>query len=127
LINVSVLKHLGTGMTAGFAIGGSTAKTVLIRAVGPSLGAPPFNIAGAIADPQLTLFSGQTNIGSNDNWGGTATLVSTFNQVGAFALSSTTSRDAALLVTLQPGTYTVQVSGVGGTTGIAIVEIYDVP
>jgi hypothetical protein len=114
-------------MTAGFAIGGSTAKTVLIRAVGPSLGTPPFNIAGAIADPQLTLFSGQTNIGSNDNWGGTATLVNTFNQVGAFALSSTTSRDAALLVTLQPGTYTVQVSGVGSTTGVAIVEIYDVP
>jgi hypothetical protein len=53
--------------------------------------------------------------------------VNTFNQVGAFALSSTTSRDAALLVTLQPGTYTVQVSGVGGTTGVAIVEIYDVP
>ena len=88
LVNVSVLKQLGTGLTAGFVVGGTTPEKLLIRAVGPSLGAAPFNVAGAIADPQLTLFSGQTNIGSNDNWGGTAALVNTFTQVGAFAFSS---------------------------------------
>jgi len=126
LVNVSVLKHLGTGLTAGFVIGGLEAKTVLIRAVGPTLGTAPFNVPGVVADPQLTLFSGQTSIGMNDNWGGTAVLTAAFGQVGAFALPAT-SRDAALLATLLPGNYTVQVSGVAGTTGVAIVEVYEVP
>ncbi len=126
LINVSVLKHLGDGLTAGFAVGGRTARTVLIRAVGPTLGAAPFEIEGVVADPQLTLHAGGAQIGGNDNWGGTAALAAAFAQVGAFALPGS-SRDAALLATLQPGTYTVQVSGVGGTTGLALVEIYEVP
>jgi hypothetical protein len=126
LVNVSVLKHLGTGLTAGFVVDGTGPKRVLIRAVGPTIGAAPFNVAGAVADPQLTLFSGQTSVGTNDNWGGTAELTAAFTQVGAFALPAT-SRDAAILVTLQPGNYTVQVSGVGGTTGVAIVEVYEVP
>ena len=47
--------------------------------------------------------------------------------MGAFALASPASRDAALLVTLQPGSYTAQLSGVGGTTGVALIEIYEVP
>ncbi|WP_414660826.1 lamin tail domain-containing protein [Horticoccus sp. 23ND18S-11] len=126
LVNVSVLKALGTGLTVGFVIDGAGAKKVLIRAVGPTIGAAPFNVAGAVADPQLQLFSGQTVIGGNDNWGGTAELTAAFTQVGAFALPAT-SRDAAIVATLQPGSYTVQVSGVAGTTGVAIVEVYDVP
>jgi hypothetical protein len=126
LVNVSVLKQLGTGLTAGFVIDGTSTKKVLIRAVGPTIGAAPFNVPGAVADPQLTLFSGQTSIGSNDNWGGTAELTAAFAQVGAFALPAG-SRDAAVLATLSPGSYTVQVSGVGGTTGTAIVEVYEVP
>jgi hypothetical protein len=126
LINVSVLKQLGTGLTVGFVIDGSSSKTVLIRAVGPTLSGAPFNVPGAVADPQLTLFSEQTSIGSNNDWGGTPELTAAFTQVGAFALPAT-SRDAALLKTLQPGAYTVQVSGVGGTTGVAIVEVYEVP
>lgn len=126
LVNVSVLKHLGSGLTIGFVIGGLEAKTVLIRAVGPTLGVAPFNVPGVVADPQLTLFSGQTSIGSNNNWGGTAALTAVFSQVGAFALPAT-SLDAALVATLQPGDYTVQVSGVGATTGVAIVEVYEVP
>jgi hypothetical protein len=126
LVNVSVLKHLGTGLTAGFVIDGTATKRVLIRAVGPTIGEPPFNVGGVVADPQLTLFSGQTGIRSNDNWGGTAELTAAFTQVGAFALPAA-SRDAAVLITLQPGAYTVQVSGVGGTTGVAIVEVYEVP
>lgn len=126
LVNVSVLKALGTGLTAGFVVDGTGAKKVLIRAVGPTIGAAPFNVAGAVADPQLQLFSGQSVIAANDNWGGTAELTAAFTQVGAFALHAA-SRDAALLATLQPGSYTVQVSGVGGTTGVAIVEVYEVP
>jgi hypothetical protein len=126
LVNVSVLKHLGSGLTAGFVIDGTGSKRVLIRAIGPTIGGAPFNVPGVVADPQLTLFSGQNSIGSNDNWGGTAELTAAFTQVSAFALPAG-SRDAAILVTLQPGGYTVQVSGVGGTTGVAIVEVYEVP
>jgi hypothetical protein len=127
LVNVSVLKHLGSGLTVGFVIDGTAPKRVLIRAVGPTLASAPFNVPGAIQDPQITLFSGaQANIGSNDNWGGTAELTAAFAQVAAFALPPT-SRDAALLVTLPTGQYTVRVSGVTGTTGVAIVEVYEVP
>ncbi len=124
LVNVSVRKHLGTGVIAGFVVGGSTARTVLIRAIGPTLGV--FGVTGVVADPQLALFSGATQIGANDNWGGTAALATAFANVGAFALAGD-SKDAALLATLEPGSYTVQVSGVAGTTGVALVEVYEVP
>jgi hypothetical protein len=126
LINVSVLKHIGAGVTAGFVIGGSSARTVLIRAVGPTLGAAPFNVPGVVADPRLALFAGPTQVGANDNWGGTSTLSTAFEQVGAFRLAAD-AKDAALLATLQPGNYTVQVSGANGGTGVALIEVYEVP
>lgn len=128
LINVSVLKAIPAGeiLTAGFVIAGNAPKLVLIRAVGPTLAAEPFNIPGALSDPQLQLYSGSSLINANDNWGGGSTLTSAFNRVGAFALPST-SRDAALLLSLAPGNYTVQVRGVGASAGLAIVEIYEVP
>jgi hypothetical protein len=128
LINVSVLKGIGTSLTAGFVIGGNASRTVLIRAIGPTLGAAPFNVAGVVADPQLVLFNAASaRIGENDNWGGSAALTAAFTSVGAFQLSGAASRDAALLATLAPGNYTVQVSGIGGTTGVALVEVYEVP
>jgi hypothetical protein len=88
LVNVSVLMQINAGeiLTAGFVIAGSTAKTVLIRAVGPTLGTAPFNVPGVMADPKLDLFSGQTVINSNNDWGGGATLSVAFASVGAFAL-----------------------------------------
>ena len=128
LVNVSVLKNIGTSLTAGFVIRGNGSRTVLIRAIGPTLGAAPFNVPGVVADPQLTLFnSAGDRAGENDNWGGTAALSAAFTAVGAFQLAGPTSRDAALLATLAPGNYTVQVSGVGNTTGTALVEVYEVP
>jgi hypothetical protein len=126
LVNVSVLKNIGSGLTAGFVIGGSTSKTVLIRAIGPTIGAAPFNVGGVVADPQLALFSGQNKIAENNDWGGTSALAAAFAGVGAFALPAA-SRDAALVTTLVPGNYTVQVTGVGNTTGTALIEVYDVP
>jgi hypothetical protein len=127
LVNVSVLKNIGTGLTAGFVIGGTGSKTVLIRAVGPTLATAPFNVSGVVADPQLTLFSGQSVLGTNDNWGGSASLAATFSAVGAFALPAG-SRDAALVATLEPGiNYTVRVTGVGASTGQALIEVYEVP
>ncbi len=126
LINVSVLKHIGSSLTAGFVIGGFTSKAVLIRAIGPTLSGAPFGVDGAVPDPQLRLFSDKSLLASNDNWGGTAALSAAFRQVGAFSLPSS-SRDAAIVTALDPGNYTVEVSGVAGTTGPALVEIYDVP
>lgn len=129
LINVSVLKNIGSGLTAGFVIGGGTdSKKVLVRAIGPTL-ATSFGVGGVVADPQLVLFklngSTSTQIGANDNWGGDSTLATTMASVGAFTLPAN-SKDAALVATLQPGNYTVQVSGVGGT-GVALVEVYEIP
>lgn len=130
LVNVSVLKRIPAGatLTAGFVIGGATAKTVLIRVVGPTLTATPVNVAGAMADPQLVLFnSAPAQIAANDNWGGDAQLAAAGTAVGAFALSGPASKDAVLLVTLPPGSYTAQASGVGNTGGMAIIEVYEVP
>lgn len=125
LINVSVRKHLGTGLTAGFVLGGSATTKVLIRAVGPTLG--DFGVPGVVADPQLTLFNDKSvKIGDNNDWGGTAQLTAAFGAVGAFGLPPT-SKDAALLVTLPPGNYSVQATGAGTTTGVALVEVYEVP
>ncbi len=127
LINASARAVVGTDaniLIAGFVVGGSTAKNLLIRAVGPTLTA--FSVPGVLADPKLELFSGATLLNSNDDWGGDANISTAAVSVGAFPLANT-AKDAALLVTLPPGSYTAQVSGVGKTTGVALVELYDVP
>ena len=128
LVNVSARTQVGTGdniLIAGFAVSGSSAVRVLIRAVGPTLGVAPFNVGGTLADPKLEIYSGSTKTIENDNWAGTAELKAAFSAVAAFAFSADTSRDAALVATLQPGSYTAQISGVGSTSGVALVEIYE--
>lgn len=131
LVNVSVLKQIPTGgmLTVGFVVGGNTSKTVLIRAIGPTLGLAPFNIGGVMSDPQLTLFgSSQDVLAVNNDWGGDPQVSTTGTRVGAFATSNPGSKDAMLLVTLAPGSYSAQVSPVANTTGgTAIVEMYEVP
>lgn len=129
LVNVSVLKQIDAGeiLTVGFVIGGTTAKQVLVRAIGPTLAAAPFNVGGAMADPKVSLFSGQTVINANDNWGGGSLLSATGSAVGAFAIGNAASRDASLLATLAPGSYTVQVSGANSASGLTLVEVYEVP
>lgn len=127
LSNVSARSQVGTGadiLIAGFVISGDGPKTVMLRAIGPALS--QFGVTGVLANPRLDLFRGSTVIDGNDNWGGSAALATAFAQVGAFPLPAN-SLDAALRVTLQPGPYSVQVSGVGGTTGNALVEVYEVP
>jgi hypothetical protein len=126
LANVSARSQVGTGnniLIAGFNISGTGSRTLLIRAIGPALGG--FGITGALIDPKLELFgSNNSKIQENDNWEASARSI--FTQAGAFDLP-TGSRDAVLLVTLPPGSYTAQVSGVGGSTGVALVEVYEVP
>jgi hypothetical protein len=126
LVNVSARNSVGTGaniLIAGFAISGTGTKQLLIRAVGPTLGA--FGVTGVLPDPKLEVFNANgVSIGTNDHW--PATLAPVMAQVGAFALTPN-SRDAALVVTLNAGaSYTVQVSGADGGTGEALIEVYEV-
>ena len=131
LINVSVRKQINTGgsLTVGFYVGGTSSKTVLIRAIGPTLGLAPFNIPATMPDPQLTLFnSAQVAIAANNDWGGDPVLVNTAGRVGGFGVTNPASKDAILMITLSPGSYTVEVSPAAGTPGgTAIVEVYEVP
>jgi sugar lactone lactonase YvrE len=130
IINISARAVVGTGgniLIAGFAVGGSTARTVLIRASGPALAGSPFNLPGTLADPELELFSGSGQLLTTATaWGGDSTISSTAASVGAFPWSAT-SNDAALLVTLPPGTYTAQVLGISGDSGMGLIEVYEVP
>ncbi len=124
LVNVSARNRVNGSsepLIAGFTVVGNAPRTILIRGVGPTLAS--FGVLGALSDPSLELYSGATKINENDTWA--TSLSATFGAVGAFALIPG-GRDAALLVTLAPGGYTVQVSGVGGATGDALIELYEV-
>ncbi len=130
LANVSARSQVNTGgdiLIAGFSITGNLPQTVLIRGIGPSLTA--LGVTGVLTDPRLALFRATAKLDENDDWGsaGSATLASAFARVGAFPLSGSGSKDAALLVTLAPGGYTAQVSGANSTTGIALIEVYELP
>lgn len=118
----------GNTLVAGFVISGG-AKSLLIRAAGPALS--QFGVAGALGDPQLSVFNSAARlVASNDNWTSLSTsslpssLVDATTRAGAFAFSPG-SRDSAVLVNLEPGNYTAEVSGMGGATGVALVEVYE--
>ena len=130
-VNVSTRGTVGTGsniLIAGFVVNGGVSRRVLIRGAGPTL--TSFGVTGVLADPQLTLVdqgSGLT-IATNDNWsaGIDASIIASASQLaGAFPFANGT-RDSAMIVMLPPGAYTAQLSGVGGGTGVGIVEVYDV-
>ncbi len=128
LINISFRAQVGTGghiLIAGFVIGGSSSRSVLIRASGPALVA--YGVTGTLSDPELQLNSGSTLLGTNTGWGGNAEIANAAASVGAFAWTNPSSNDSALLVTLPPGAYTAQVSGASGDIGVALVEVYEVP
>jgi len=128
LINISARVQVGTGaniLFAGFVIGGTTSRTVLIRASGPAL--IPLGVTGTLPDPELQLYQGNTLLGTNTGWGGDAEITSAAASVGAFTWTNPSSNDSAILVTLPPGGYTAQVSGASGDTGDALVEVYEVP
>lgn len=130
LSNLSTRGQVGVGndaLTPGMVVGGPGPVRVLLRAIGPTLA--QFGVAGAIAQPTLTLFSGNNAIGTNTRWtsaGNAADLRAAAQATGAFALGDT-SADSALLATIDPGAYTMRVAGVGNTTGEALVEVYVIP
>ena len=130
-INISFRGVVGTGddvLIAGFVVGGQAPKKVLVRGIGPALGA--FGVPGTLADPTLKVVKDGATVAENDSWGvgpnsAASELTPAAAGAGAFALPAS-SRDAAVLVTLAPGSYTAIVSGVGGTTGVALVEVYEI-
>jgi subtilisin family serine protease/outer membrane protein assembly factor BamB len=130
LTNISARAYVGTGsniLIAGFVIEGGQPVTVLLRGVGPTLAG--FGITQAIIpQPEIELYtsgSAPALIQSNTGWESDPTLAAAFASVGAFAYSS--AEDCAMIVTLQPGAYTVELVGQGGATGIGLVEVYLMP
>ena len=131
IVNLSTRAIAGntsdTILIAGFVVTGSVPKRVLIRGVGPAL--TQFGVAGALARPSLAVFSGSTVLAQNAGWTTTAdtsAITAAAQQSGAFAFAAT-SQDAALILNLAPGAYTAHISGVAGTTGVALVEVYELP
>jgi hypothetical protein len=124
LRNISTRGLVGTGdnvLIGGFILGGNgkVNGVVLIRALGPSLTA--FGVAGALQDPTLQLFdSAGVMIATNDNWKDTQQA-----QIQATGLAPTDDRESAIYATLPAGDYTAIVRGANNTTGVAIVEVYN--
>lgn len=122
LVNISTRMRVGVGdavLIGGFIIQGAESKKVILRAIGPSLGAN--GVTGALQDPKIELRDGTgAMLEANDNW--QASLDA--DEIIASSLAPTDPREAAILALLAPGSYTVIVSGVNNTTGIGLVESY---
>ena len=121
-VNLSTRMRVQTGDNVGiggFIITGSAPKHVLLRAIGPSLSR--FGIPNPLADPVMELHgpAGFTTV-INDNWRDTqeAAIVAT-------GLAPTNDLESAIVATLNPGAYTAIVKGKNNTTGVALVEVYD--
>jgi hypothetical protein len=124
LVNISTRGLVETGdnvMIAGFVVNGSSPLQVVVRARGPSLS--QFGILNPLANPALNVFSGQTMIGSNDNWQTAPNAA----QVQSLGYAPSDANESAILISLSPGAYTAVMSGVGNTTGVGIVEVFAVP
>ena len=137
LVNISTRGYVGQGaeiLIGGFFIRGSVPQKVLVRGVGPRLAR--FGVSDTLADPRLTVLEpvpGQAGasrvIATNDDWcvgNDRATIAAVAADVGAFGLEPY-SREATLLLSLEPGSYTVHLAGAPGTEGVGLVEVYAVP
>jgi len=127
LVNCSARVQVGADEALGilgFVVGGENPVTVVLRAVGSSLA--PYNITHPLADPKLWLHDTKQPLMGNDNWGSAdnqPVLAQAMARVGAFALPDG-SKDAALLVQVEPGAYTVTATGADGSHGAALLEVY---
>jgi hypothetical protein len=120
LVNISTRMLVLTGdnvLIGGFVVSGTTPKQVLVRAIGPTLA--NFGVPNPLQDPVLDLHNANTSIALNDDW-------QTDPNSGQIPtnLSPGDSRESAILITLQPGSYTAIVSGKNGTSGVGLVEVY---
>lgn len=140
LVNISTRGLVLTGdsvMIGGFIVSGNASKTVLIRGFGPTLA--DFGVSGAMSNPYVELYSGQTRIATNDSWQipisqcdapavscGTPQDIQATGKSACSVASTGCTRDAAILVTIPPGAYTAIVRGVSGGTGVGLVGIDEI-
>lgn len=123
LYDISTRSFVETGddvMIGGFVIIGSGQKQVLLRALGPTLSQPPFNLSNTLADPVLELHMPDGSVVTNDNWQQAANAGSIPPN-----LQPPNPSESAILISLAPASYTAIVRGVNNTTGNALVEAYD--
>jgi hypothetical protein len=128
LVNISARSFVGSGnnvLIVGFVISGTQSREVLIRGIGPSLA--KYGVSGVLADPRLQLYREKQLIDENNDWGGDVELTQAFARVGAFGLDNPGSGDAVMKVTLPPGAYSAILSGTNNTTGVALMELYEMP
>ncbi|HEY2714420.1 MAG TPA: hypothetical protein VGI60_18055 [Chthoniobacterales bacterium] len=125
LANISTRGFVGTAdkvMIGGLIIGPDTARsaTVVVRAIGPSLANPPFNISGVLSDPTIELHdaNGDT-IAANDDWQQDSQSAQIPKE-----LQPSNAKESALYRTLAPSAYTAIVSGSDNTIGVGLVEVY---
>jgi hypothetical protein len=118
LANISTRALVQAGdnvLIGGLIVIGPSATNVIVRAIGPSLTVP-----GAMADPTLELHDAEGNlVGSNDNWRSTQQTA-----ILASGVAPTRDAESAIATSLAPGSYTAIVRGANGTTGVAVVEVY---
>lgn len=123
LANISTRMKVGSGqnvLIGGFIIKGTQSKTLILRAIGPSLASS--GVTNVLADPVLELHNSAGNvIASNDDWRDGAQA----SQIQQSGLAPADSSEAAILMTVAPGNYTAVVSGSGNTTGNGLVEVYE--
>ncbi|HEY5443974.1 MAG TPA: hypothetical protein VIJ87_05790, partial [Pyrinomonadaceae bacterium] len=124
LANISTRGSVGTGdnvLISGFIVGEVGSATVIVRALGPSLG--PLGVSNPLSDPVLTIYDSKgTAIVTNDAWRDNVNAL----DIQMHALSPPNERDSALVLHLPAGSYTAIVRGANGATGNALVEVYDI-
>jgi hypothetical protein len=125
MVNISTRGHVGVGndvLIGGFIVTGSDSKTLIVRALGPSLGTGSNPLAGVLVNPVLELHDRSGNLlSSNDDWVSSPQHAA----IVASGLAPSNSVESAILTTLTPGNYTAIVRGANNTTGIGLVEVYD--
>jgi hypothetical protein len=132
--SISSRAYVGTGdniLIGGFYIVGSTSATVLVQAIGPALAAAPYSVLGTLQHPSLSIHQNQNGedvvLYTNTGWGSSSVLLAAASAAYAFPTLQPGSADSELLVTLPPGGYTAEVSGVNNGTGVALCGIYQIP
>jgi uncharacterized protein (DUF2141 family) len=131
VVNVSTRLRVQTGdnvLIGGFIITGRDAKNIMVRGIGPSLSGA--GITGALADPRLEVRnSSGALVAANDNWRSTqpggAIPGDQQASIQASGLAPTNDLESAIIATLEPGNYTAVLQGVNGSTGIGVVEVFD--
>jgi plastocyanin len=124
LVNLATRMRVQTGgnvLIGGFILTGSAPKKIIVRAIGPSLTVNGQPLPGRLTNPTLTLFDSNGALDTNDDWMNSTQK----QQIIDSGVPPTDPKESAIVATLQPGNYTAIMSGVGGDTGIGVVELYD--